>query len=254
MCNVTSPTIAELNTAIAATGPGVPRLQEVTTSSDTVALCKTTIAPLALVHAMLGSPFLNPINAWNIIYARAAYLGLECRVIPLLHWIQAQMSAHAKTIYALSSANLADASLQSRKDLRDRITPPPPPSQMHTPVKFIHQIPEAEAAPPAAKKSISVKDMWGEMLNILIRLCNVTEAADLPPIWGVIPPLSQDRDILAMEAECRWTTEHPRFRSPCISHDVAVLALGPAFYYEDLDGVVNAINVFLFPNFSPSAG
>ena len=57
-----------------------------------------------------------------------------------------------------------------------------------------------------------------------------------------------------MEAACRRTAEHFRFRSPRISHSVAVLVLGLAFYSEDPDGVGYTINIFLFPYLSPSAG
>ena len=57
-----------------------------------------------------------------------------------------------------------------------------------------------------------------------------------------------------MDVVCRWKVEHLRFRSPCISHAVVVLVLGLAFYSEDLDGVGDAINVFLFPDLSPSSG
>ena len=84
---VTDTTIAELDAALAATVPGVPRLKEATAVSGMVAVFKTTIAPLALVKPLLGSPLLTPINDWNIIYASEASLGLERRVTPFLHWI-----------------------------------------------------------------------------------------------------------------------------------------------------------------------
>ena len=71
--DVMDPTVAELDADLAATDPRVPRLQEDVAASDTVAVCKTTIAPLALGHPLLGSPSLTPINAWNIITARAAF-------------------------------------------------------------------------------------------------------------------------------------------------------------------------------------
>ena len=54
-----------------------------------------------------------------------------------------------------------------------------------------------------------------------------------------------------MEVACRWTAEHLRFRAPHISHAVAVLVLGPAFYSRDPESVGDAINVFLFPELPP---
>ena len=67
-------------------------------------------------------------------------------------------------------------------------------------------------------------------------------------------PLSRNRARSEMEASCRRTVDHLRFRAPSISHAVTVFILGLSFYSEDLGGVVDAINVFLFTERSPSAG
>ena len=56
-----------------------------------------------------------------------------------------------------------------------------------------------------------------------------------------------------MEVACRRTAEHICFRASHISHAATVLILGLYFYSEDLVGVGDAINVFLFPDLSPSA-
>ena len=104
--DVATPTIAELDAALATTGPDTPRLPEATAASDMVAVAKIIIAPLALVHLFLSSSFLISINAWNLIAVRAASLGLEIRVTPLLHLIRSQTSAHAKAVDALPSTAL----------------------------------------------------------------------------------------------------------------------------------------------------
>ena len=99
---------------------------------------------------------------------------------------------------------MADAMLQSRQDLRDRIIPPCPLAQIHTSVQFIPRLPEAAAPPPVFNQSISAKYRWGDTLNSLLRLCNVTASADLTLIWDVISSLSRERYILTMEAACLW--------------------------------------------------
>ena len=91
------------------------------------------------------------------------------------------------------------------------------------------------------------------MLNSLIRLCNVTAAADLLPIWDVITPLSRDRYRSAMEAVCHRTAETLHFLALHIPHYDAVLILGLACSSKDPDGVGDAINVFLFPDLYPLA-
>ena len=70
--NITSPTVSEIDDALAATDLGAPRLQEDATAYDKVAVCNTTITPLALVQLFLGSPLLTPINTWNLVAERAA--------------------------------------------------------------------------------------------------------------------------------------------------------------------------------------
>ena len=57
---VTAPTIADLDTALVETGPRTPILPETTAASDTVVVPKTMIAPLELVHIVLGS-------GWNVL-------------------------------------------------------------------------------------------------------------------------------------------------------------------------------------------
>ena len=101
---------------------------------NTVVAPKTTINPMALVHPLSRSPFLIPIITWNLIAARSESLGLDRRVTSLLHWLRAQTSAHAEAVDALSSVDLADGTLYSSQELRDRIIPPLKPSLIHTPV------------------------------------------------------------------------------------------------------------------------
>ena len=44
-----------------------------------------------------------------------------------------------------------------------------------------------------------------------------------------------------------------RFRAPRIYHTTAVMVIDLAFYTKELDRVGDAVNVFLFPDQSPSA-
>ena len=57
-----------------------------------------------------------------------------------------------------------------------------------------------------------------------------------------------------MEAAYKHTAESLRFRPPRIYHAVAVIVMALAFHIEDPDRAGDALNVFLFPNFSPSVG
>ena len=76
-------------------GPGTARLPDAIMTSDMFAVPGVAIAPLLLVHPLLRPPFLTPANAWNLIAARAASLGLERRVTPLLQLLMAQTTTQA---------------------------------------------------------------------------------------------------------------------------------------------------------------
>ena len=67
-------------------------------------------------------------------------------------------------------------------------------------------------------------------------------------------PLNKDRARAAMEAACRRTTDILRFRPPRIPHAVAVMMMALTFHTDDPDGVRGALNIFLFPDLSPSSG
>ena len=88
----TTPTVAYLDEALAKTGPGTARLLYEIATSDTVAVAKVTIAPLLLVHPLLKSNLLTPVNAWNLVATREESLGMENRVEPLLHCIRDHMN------------------------------------------------------------------------------------------------------------------------------------------------------------------
>ena len=60
--DVATPTITELDNSLSETEPGTPILPEATAASDTVTVAKITITSLTLVHPLLRSPFLTPVN------------------------------------------------------------------------------------------------------------------------------------------------------------------------------------------------
>ena len=51
-----------------------------------------------------------------------------------------------------------------------------------------------------------------------------------------------------------WKARSLRLKSPSITHTVAFLLLGLAFHTEYPDGVSYAVNIFMFPDLSISAG
>ena len=131
VCDVTTSTVLELNKALSTTGPGTARHPDATVTYGMVAVVKVTISPLLMVHPLLRSPFLTPVNALNLVAARAAYLGLEYIVTPLLRWIRDHTSSQAKEIGALGSVDLSKLMIRVRQDLKYRLTPPTPRPNPH---------------------------------------------------------------------------------------------------------------------------
>ena len=57
-----------------------------------------------------------------------------------------------------------------------------------------------------------------------------------------------------MEAACRCTADSLHFRPPRTLYAIAVMVMEITFHTKDPDRVEDALNIFLFPDFSPSAG
>ena len=71
---------------------------------------------------------------------------------------------------------------------------------------------------------------------------------------GQYPPLDKYMARVTMEAACGHTAKSLRFRPPFIPQAVAFMVMVLAFHTEDPDGVEYMLNIFLFPELSPSAG
>ena len=57
-----------------------------------------------------------------------------------------------------------------------------------------------------------------------------------------------------MEAACQSTAKILLFHPPYTPHAVTVMVMALTFHTKDPDGVEDTINIFLFPDLSPSAG
>ena len=67
-------------------------------------------------------------------------------------------------------------------------------------------------------------------------------------------PLKNYQARSTMEVACRRNADRLGFRPPRTPDSVAVMVMGLAFHIEDPDGVGDALNIFLFPELSPSSG
>ena len=63
VCDVATPTVADLDRALETRGPGTARHLDATATSDTFTVAKVMIEPLSLVHSILNPPLLTPVNA-----------------------------------------------------------------------------------------------------------------------------------------------------------------------------------------------
>ena len=91
-------------------------------------------------------------------------------------------------------------------------------------------------------------------MSNLLCLCHMQDKADLLAIFSTISPISKDRVRAAMESAYRAAVNHMHFRTSCIIYSVAVMVLDLDSYKKDPDVVGDAVNIFISPNFSPSAG
>ena len=115
-----------------------------------------------------------------------------------------------------------------------------------TPVNYSH--------PQAQRHMNRHAERWGENFRSLLRLCELTREEELPNIWHTVDPLSSERSQEVMKEACRVIAKDLRSRAHKIFQSITVMVLALVFHSEDPNGVGDAINVFLFPELSPSTG
>ena len=237
--------------------PGHPRLPLETPRLYRVSVPRVSLAPLSLVHPLMVSPFLAPETMWHMMHAKAGTIGMTQRVAPFLYWLRAAKIDPQQGIAALTRVDLADATLAKRQGIKTSLAPLPPPPQPPSQIIPLQQPFQMQApAPPPAPTSqvVTPTERWRIYLRSLLRVFNTSTAAQLPDISRTVVPLKKELARAVMGAACRGTAEGLRFRLPRIPHAVAVMVMALAFHTKDPDGVGDQLNIFLFPDLSPSAG
>ena len=72
------------------------------------------------------SPFLAPDTEWHMMHAKADAMGMTQQVAPFLDWLRVATVDPHQGIAALTSMELADATLAQRQGIRKNLVPPPP--------------------------------------------------------------------------------------------------------------------------------
>ena len=73
-------------------------------------------------------------------------------------------------------------------------------------------------------------------------------------VYRTFYPLKKYQARSVMEAACWRTANSLRFLPPRIPHAVTLMVMALTFYTKDPYGVGDALNIFLFPDLSPSSG
>ena len=73
------------------------------------------------------SPFLALTTVWNMMHAKAETMGMTQQVASFLDWLRAATIDPLQGIAALTSVDIADATLSHLQGIRTSPAPPPPP-------------------------------------------------------------------------------------------------------------------------------
>ena len=107
------PSLEELTQALDRTSLVTPRIPDQTVTSNSIAVPRSYIAPLKLIHPLILSPFLSPMSTWHLLSARASMIHLYQQVQPFLKWIQGRTKSPTNRVNALTSVDLKDATLHA---------------------------------------------------------------------------------------------------------------------------------------------
>ena len=200
---VNPPQAVDMDYLMARLAPGHPRLPPDTPRPDRVSVTWVSLVPLYLVHPLIFSPFLVPATVWHMMHTKYDVMGMTQRVAPFLYWLRAATVEPQQGIAALTSVDLADATLAQRQGIRTSLAPPPPPPQPPIQILPLQNPLQIQAPPPPpapTREAVMPTERWGADLRSLLQVCNSSTAAQLPEIWRTVEPLKKDRDRYAMEA------------------------------------------------------
>ena len=120
------------------------------------------------------------------------------------------------------------------------------------PTYIVDQSQQVTQAAPVKKKI--PEERWYLQASSLYRLSNVQGPEELPEIWQNLASLTKEKARPAFEIACRESARALRYKSPRVTHAVAVVLLGIHFFTKDPDCANNTVNIFQFPYLSLSVG
>ena len=130
--------------------PGHPCLPLDTPRTDRVSVHRASLSPLYILYLLMVYPFLAPETAWHIMHAKDDNMGVTQRVSPFLNLLRAATIIPLQGIYALTSTELAYATLVQQQGISTSLVPPPHPSaDPDTEYPTASALPAASAGPTA---------------------------------------------------------------------------------------------------------
>ena len=121
--------VAERETLLARLTPGHTCLPPDIPRTQSVSLPWAYLSPLSLVHLLMVSLFMALSTLWHMMHAKSDSMRMNERLAPYLHWFRAATIEPLQGIAALTSVELADATLAKKQRITTSLVPPTPPLQ-----------------------------------------------------------------------------------------------------------------------------
>ena len=109
--DVTVPQAEEMVAFLVSLVPGHTRLPPVYPRNREGIRTRESLAPLSLVHVLMVSPFLAPATVWHMMHVKSDAVGMTHQVAPFFDWLKEETVDPLQGIAALTSVDLADATL-----------------------------------------------------------------------------------------------------------------------------------------------
>ena len=118
------------------------------------------------------------------------YQNLREQVRIFLDRFRGHTTTPTKTVDALTSVELADSTLQACQDFLKALVPSPAPVPIHPLIQYLPIMPLPVDPLATEKLDTGTMERWGDELQSLLRLYNVTTENNIPTIWRTVVPLS----------------------------------------------------------------
>lgn len=233
-----------------------------TASEERVGVSKICLLPTAFAPLLLDGD-VSPATAWPMLRRAAARANVTAACRPLWEWLRA-VGADANNDLRVdvilpvqgdrgvkrARRLIHDALAGTAHDASIAATAPVPDTAATTATAALGElakgIRDLSTASPKTPKTVATR--WPYQLNEILRLCDVQQPENLPPVWHALAKEKRGAPArICIQVACDAMARNKGLETPTITHHIANMVCDVAFVAHDRANLLSGYSPFLFP-------